>query len=67
MERVRRVRARISPHDSAERFRRLGVDVFLGEGRFVNENTIEVNGAKLRFGRCVIATGRGRRSRTSPA
>lgn len=57
MERVRSVRARISPHDSAERFRRLGVDVFLGEGRFVNEATVEVNGARLRFGRCVIATG----------
>jgi pyruvate/2-oxoglutarate dehydrogenase complex dihydrolipoamide dehydrogenase (E3) component len=57
MERVRRVRAAISPHDSAERFRRLGVDVFLGEGRFVNEDTVEVNGARLLFGRCVIATG----------
>ncbi len=57
MERVRRVRAAISPHDSAERFRRLGVDVFLGEGRFVNEDTVEVNGARLRFVRCLIATG----------
>jgi pyruvate/2-oxoglutarate dehydrogenase complex dihydrolipoamide dehydrogenase (E3) component len=57
MERVRRVRAQISPHDSAERFRRLGVDVFLGEGRFLNEDTVEVSGAKLRFGRCLIATG----------
>ena len=57
MERVRRVRAQIGPHDSAERFRRLGVDVFLGEGKFVNEDTVEVTGAKLRFGRCVIATG----------
>jgi pyruvate/2-oxoglutarate dehydrogenase complex dihydrolipoamide dehydrogenase (E3) component len=57
MERVRRVRAQISPHDSAERFRRLGVDVFLGEGKFANEDTVEVNGAKLRFGRCLIATG----------
>ncbi len=57
MERVRRVRADLSPVDSAERFRSLGIDVFLGEGRFVNRETIEVNGAKLRFGRCVIATG----------
>ncbi|HET6575332.1 MAG TPA: FAD-dependent oxidoreductase [Fimbriiglobus sp.] len=57
MERVRRVRAQISTYDSAERFRRMGVDVFLGEGKFVNEDTVEVNGAKLRFGRCVIATG----------
>jgi pyruvate/2-oxoglutarate dehydrogenase complex dihydrolipoamide dehydrogenase (E3) component len=57
MERVRRVRADLSPVDSAERFRELGVDVFLGDGRFRNEETVEVNGAKLRFGRCVIATG----------
>jgi pyruvate/2-oxoglutarate dehydrogenase complex dihydrolipoamide dehydrogenase (E3) component len=57
MERVRRVRAELAPTDSAERFRSLGVDVFLGEGKFVNEDTVEVNGANLRFGRCVIATG----------
>ena len=57
MERVRRVRAELAATDSAERFRSLGVDVFLGDGRFVNANTVEVNGAKLRFGRCVIATG----------
>src|SRR6516165_9689529 len=42
MERVRRVRAELSASDSAERFRSLGVDVFLGEGKFVNENTVEV-------------------------
>ncbi len=57
MQRVRRVRAELAPVDSAERYRSLGIDVFLGEGRFANEDTIEVNGAKLRFGRCVIATG----------
>lgn len=57
MERVRRVRADLAPADSAERFRKLGVDVFLGEGRFLNDDTVEVNDAKLRFGRCVIATG----------
>jgi pyruvate/2-oxoglutarate dehydrogenase complex dihydrolipoamide dehydrogenase (E3) component len=34
MERLRRLRADISPNDSARRFRDLGVDVFLGEGRF---------------------------------
>src|SRR5262245_54241626 len=31
MERLRRLRADISPNDSAQRFRGLGVDVFLGE------------------------------------
>ncbi|MBX9628302.1 MAG: FAD-dependent oxidoreductase [Gemmataceae bacterium] len=57
MERVRKVRADLSPVDSADRFRGLGVDVFLGEGKFVNDDTVEVAGARLRFGRCLIATG----------
>lgn len=57
MERMRRVRARISHHDSAERLRSLGVDVFLGEARFSGEDAVEVDGAILRFARAVIATG----------
>ncbi len=57
MARVRALRAGISPHDSARRFRDLGVDVFLGEGRFCSGDTLEVNGQKLRFRRAVIATG----------
>ena len=58
MERVRRIRAHISPHDSARRFRdEYGVDIFLGDGRFTGNDTVEVGGAKLRFGRAVIATG----------
>ena len=57
MERMRRLRAGISEHDSAERFRKLGVDVFIGNGRFVDSNTIEVDGKRLQFDRAVIATG----------
>jgi len=57
MERMRAVRARISLHDSAARFRGLGVDVFLGEGRFTGPGTVAVNGTTLRFRRAVIATG----------
>ena len=44
MERMRRLRAQISRHDSARRLRDLGVDVFLGEARFANARTVEVNG-----------------------
>ena len=33
MERMRRLRAGISHHDSARRFRDLGVDVYIGAGR----------------------------------
>jgi pyruvate/2-oxoglutarate dehydrogenase complex dihydrolipoamide dehydrogenase (E3) component len=57
MERMRRLRAQIAPHDSAARFRDLGIDVFLGQGRFVAPDAVEVGGARLRFRRAVIATG----------
>jgi pyruvate/2-oxoglutarate dehydrogenase complex dihydrolipoamide dehydrogenase (E3) component/uncharacterized membrane protein YdjX (TVP38/TMEM64 family) len=57
MERMRRLRARISHHDSAERFRGLGVDVFLGQARFTSGKTIEVGDKILRFSKAVIATG----------
>jgi len=57
MERMRRLRAHISRNDSARRFRDLGIDVFIGEGRFVASDAVEVAGAQLRFRRAVIATG----------
>ncbi len=57
MERMRRLRASLSPHDSAERFHDLGVDVFLGQGRFLGSDTMEVGGQKLQFKKAVIATG----------
>src|SRR5258705_2779427 len=57
MERMRMVRARLSHHDSALRFRGLGVGVFLGDGRFVDGDTVVVDGTSLRFKKAVIATG----------
>jgi pyruvate/2-oxoglutarate dehydrogenase complex dihydrolipoamide dehydrogenase (E3) component len=57
MERMRRLRAGISHHDSATRFQTLGIDVFLGNGRFNSDSTIEVGGKILRFKKAVIATG----------
>jgi pyruvate/2-oxoglutarate dehydrogenase complex dihydrolipoamide dehydrogenase (E3) component len=57
MERMRRLRASIAPNDSAKRFSELGVDVFIGNGRFVDSHTLEVAGEKLRFKKAVIATG----------
>jgi pyruvate/2-oxoglutarate dehydrogenase complex dihydrolipoamide dehydrogenase (E3) component len=56
-QRMRRLRAGISHHDSAQRFRSLGVDVFLGQGRFTGPSTMEVGGQSLEFARAVIATG----------
>lgn len=57
MQRMRRLRARISPNDSAQRFRDLGVDVFFGQARFIDSSTVDVDGTKLKFKRAVIATG----------
>ena len=57
MERMRRLRAEISRGDSVHRLRRLGIDVFLGEARFVDGGTIEVGGDRLRFAKAAIATG----------
>ncbi|MCH7687874.1 MAG: mercuric reductase, partial [Planctomycetes bacterium] len=57
MERMRKLRARIRPNDSAARFRDLGIDVYFGQGRFIDSSTIDVEGTKLNFRRAVIATG----------
>jgi pyruvate/2-oxoglutarate dehydrogenase complex dihydrolipoamide dehydrogenase (E3) component len=57
MERMRRLRAGLSRVDGAPRFRELGVDVFLGQGRFTSRDTVAVDGRPLRFRRAVIATG----------
>ncbi len=57
MQRMRRLRAEISPNDSAERFQKMGTDVFLGDAKFTGDDTVEVAGKTLRFKRAVIATG----------
>lgn len=57
MARMRRLRAEIGRNDSAARYRDLGVDVFLGDGRFTSSHTVQVGDQELRFRKAVIATG----------
>jgi pyruvate/2-oxoglutarate dehydrogenase complex dihydrolipoamide dehydrogenase (E3) component len=57
MARMRRLRAEISSNDSVARLTNLGIDVFLGDGRFSASDTIEVDGHTLRFARAIVATG----------
>jgi pyruvate/2-oxoglutarate dehydrogenase complex dihydrolipoamide dehydrogenase (E3) component len=57
MERLRALRAQLSVHDSATRFRDLGVDVFLGEAKFTGTQTVDVGGQTLHFARACLATG----------
>ncbi len=62
MERMRKTRADIGPHDSAARLAAAGVDVFLGSAEFASRNSVTVSGtegrtATLRFSKALIATG----------
>ena len=57
MARMRSLRARISHTDSAHRYRKLGVDVYIGEGHFIGSDAVEVGGKTLRFAKAAICTG----------
>ncbi|EMI21318.1 pyridine nucleotide-disulfide oxidoreductase dimerization region [Rhodopirellula maiorica SM1] len=62
MQRMRRLRAEISPNDSVKRFTEMGIDVFLGSGVFVNDHTLNVTAddgtiSELSFKKAVIASG----------
>ncbi|MFC1714840.1 mercuric reductase [Candidatus Poribacteria bacterium] len=57
MERMRKLRAGISHNDAVSRCKELGVDVFLGDGRFSSPTSVEVEGKTLNFKKAVIATG----------
>ncbi|MEM9221988.1 MAG: FAD-dependent oxidoreductase [Pseudomonadota bacterium] len=54
---VHGVIAAIAPHDSVERFEGLGVHVIKAEARFVDGETVEADGTKIKARRTVVATG----------
>ena len=49
----------LAPHDSVERFKKLGCTVIKGRARFLDRETVEADGKKVRARRFVIATGSG--------
>ena len=58
MSRMRSVIAKAGEPDSPDRFRKLGVEVILGEeARFENPTEISVNGNRLRSRSVILATG----------
>jgi pyruvate/2-oxoglutarate dehydrogenase complex dihydrolipoamide dehydrogenase (E3) component len=61
MARMRKLRAKISRNDSAQRYRNLGVDVFIGTARFAGTDTVVVEGPAgnrtLDFTKAAICTG----------
>jgi pyruvate/2-oxoglutarate dehydrogenase complex dihydrolipoamide dehydrogenase (E3) component len=59
MTRVREMRASSSTNDAVAVAAKAGVDVFLGDARFVGRDAIEVDGRRLRFEKALIASGSG--------
>lgn len=61
MARMRKLRARISHNDSAHRYAKLGVDIYIGSGHFVGSDRVHVEGPAgdrtLTFAKAAICTG----------
>ncbi|MBX3303497.1 MAG: mercuric reductase [Nitrospira sp.] len=61
MARMRKLRARISRNDSAQRYMKLGVDVYIGSGRLLGADAIQVEGPAgnrvLTFAKAAVCTG----------
>ncbi|TXH74008.1 bifunctional TVP38/TMEM64 family protein/FAD-dependent oxidoreductase [Thiobacillus sp.] len=57
MNRVRRVVRTVEPHDSVERYTKLGVEVIEGQATITSPWSIQVNGRTLTTRAIVVATG----------
>ena len=57
MARVRRVITAVEPHDSAQRYAELGVEVIHGRAHVTSPWTVEVNGRSITTRAIVLATG----------
>ena len=57
MERVQRIIAQVEPHDSVERYTKLGVEVIKGEASIVDRHTIDVDGRRLSTRAIAICAG----------
>ncbi|MBU0987217.1 MAG: FAD-dependent oxidoreductase [Proteobacteria bacterium] len=57
MERVQKIIKKIEPHDSAERYTRLGVDCIQGQATITSPYTVEVNDQVITTRNIVVATG----------
>ena len=58
MKRMRRLRAEIAHHDSAEHIsNEFGIDVYLGYCHFTSPHQVQVNHQLLTFTKCLLCTG----------
>ncbi len=59
MERVQSVIRKVEPHDSVERYEKLGVECVQGEALIASPQSVEVNGKTLTARNIIVATGAG--------
>ncbi|MBI5681768.1 MAG: dihydrolipoyl dehydrogenase [Deltaproteobacteria bacterium] len=57
MQGMRHIQEEIGKHDDPERFRKMGINVIFGKGRFTDSRTFEINREKLYGKNFLIATG----------
>ena len=57
MARVKKIIQQVEPHDSIERYSKLGVDCFQGHAHVISPFEVEVNGSKLTTKNIIIASG----------
>lgn len=57
MARVQGVVQTVAPHDSVERYTKLGVEVFEGEARIISPFAVAVDGRELTTRNIIVATG----------
>lgn len=57
MDRVQKVIGKVEPHDSVERYTKLGVDCLQGEAKIISPHEVSVNGKTLTTQNIIIATG----------
>ncbi len=56
-KRIKMVQTEIAKTDSIERFTELGVDVIIGEAKFLGKNKVKIAESEIKFKKCIIATG----------
>ncbi len=57
MQRVHKVIEKIEPHDSVERYSKLGVDCIQGEAKILSPWKVEVNGKNISTRNIIVASG----------
>ena len=57
MERVQNIIQKVEPHDSIERYTKLGVDCYTGSAKILSPHEVQVNGQTLTTKNIIIATG----------